>query len=321
MKDIARRNASLAQLAMLLEASAPKPGNVNRLERFSDTAYRHFLASAALAGSGFGNAARQGVRLASDRINPSEVGLGDLILRCVRDCLQGINRSNTVFGSILLYVPLLTSASAALAQESPFSITKTSSWLRRILDATTVGDTVSVYRALHIAGPKGSRNKESPSWTDIHTRYDVDNPAVLGNIKEDSLRLIDLFRLAAPVDEISREWSEYFRLTCDEVYPMVKRESTGLDDIEEAIVKTFIWLLSRRPDGLIVRKAGAEQAEHVRRMAEDVALRLSSESDTSQILLDLDRELRRDGNLLNPGTTADIVSAAVFCRLLDLSFQ
>ncbi|MHA1480725.1 MAG: triphosphoribosyl-dephospho-CoA synthase, partial [Candidatus Thorarchaeota archaeon] len=44
MKDIPWSITSLAQLAILLEVSSPKPGNVNRLRRFSDTGYRHFMA-------------------------------------------------------------------------------------------------------------------------------------------------------------------------------------------------------------------------------------------------------------------------------------
>ncbi|TFF94953.1 hypothetical protein EU546_04210, partial [Candidatus Thorarchaeota archaeon] len=52
MEDPTWRIAALAQLAMLLEVSAPKPGNVNRLRRFSDTAYRHFLATIALTNRG-----------------------------------------------------------------------------------------------------------------------------------------------------------------------------------------------------------------------------------------------------------------------------
>src|SRR5437870_6334963 len=42
--------AAAAQLACLLEASAPKPGNVSPFASFRDTTYEHFLASAAAIG-------------------------------------------------------------------------------------------------------------------------------------------------------------------------------------------------------------------------------------------------------------------------------
>ena len=42
--------AAAAQLACLLEVSAPKPGNVSAQNAFADVAYEHFLASAAAIG-------------------------------------------------------------------------------------------------------------------------------------------------------------------------------------------------------------------------------------------------------------------------------
>jgi triphosphoribosyl-dephospho-CoA synthase len=45
--------AAAAQLACLLEASAPKPGNVSPGRNFSDLAYVDFLASAAAIGEPF----------------------------------------------------------------------------------------------------------------------------------------------------------------------------------------------------------------------------------------------------------------------------
>ncbi|MFX0044485.1 MAG: triphosphoribosyl-dephospho-CoA synthase, partial [Candidatus Hermodarchaeota archaeon] len=63
-EQIAWSLASLGQLSILLEVSSPKPGNVSRLRRFSDTGYRHFLASASLVGRGLYMAAKRGLRLA-----------------------------------------------------------------------------------------------------------------------------------------------------------------------------------------------------------------------------------------------------------------
>ena len=42
--------AQVAQLACLLEVSAPKPGNVNRHNDFSDLSYEDFLVSAIAIG-------------------------------------------------------------------------------------------------------------------------------------------------------------------------------------------------------------------------------------------------------------------------------
>ena len=70
--NIAWKIASLGQLSILLEVSSPKPGNVSRLRRFSDTGYRHFLASASLASRGLHIAASRGQELADGLITPDE---------------------------------------------------------------------------------------------------------------------------------------------------------------------------------------------------------------------------------------------------------
>ncbi|MHA2349846.1 MAG: triphosphoribosyl-dephospho-CoA synthase, partial [Candidatus Thorarchaeota archaeon] len=102
MTDIPWTISSMGQLSILLEASSPKPGNVNRLQRFSDTGYRHFLASASLMGRGLYDAAKRGVDLAAGLIKPSEVKLGKLIFACSEDVFTGLNKRNTILGTVLL---------------------------------------------------------------------------------------------------------------------------------------------------------------------------------------------------------------------------
>ena len=84
--------SSIGQLSILLEASSPKPGNVNRQFGFSDTDYRHFLASASLMGRGLHLSATRGVALAEGNLKPSEVNVGELIHLSAQDTFSGINR-------------------------------------------------------------------------------------------------------------------------------------------------------------------------------------------------------------------------------------
>jgi triphosphoribosyl-dephospho-CoA synthase len=119
---------------------------------------------------------------------------------------------------------------------------------------------------------------------------------------------------------IAKEWSQFFRITLYESLPLLDRLSHGLEDLEEAIVMTFLYLLSKYPDGLIVKKAGREKAEEVRAMAQQVYGGVVKSGTADPLLINLDELLRRDGNLLNPGTTADLVSAATACKLASLSF-
>src|SRR6188474_3222298 len=90
--------AAAAQLACLLEASAPKPGNVSPGRHFSDVRYEHFLASAAAIGSAFTGA--------------DERRVGETILLAAQATSRW-TRSNTNLGIVLLLAPLARAASAA----------------------------------------------------------------------------------------------------------------------------------------------------------------------------------------------------------------
>ncbi len=315
MTDLVWKLTSASQLSMLIEASSPKPGNVNRVAQFSDISYRHFLASSAMLAHALHASALQGVALAEGEIDPHEVGLGGLIHRAVAEAATVIGSRNTVLGTILLYVPLLVGVGHHLTSAGEFSKTQLKSDLHRILAGTTVKDAVDLYRAFHICRPSGNMIRQEPSWSKTHDRYDIENPDAMKNITEDGVTLLDLFRISAPVDEIANEWATGFDLVLNHVYPFLDNVSTGIEDIEEGVVKTYVWLLARRPDGLIVKKAGLDRAEEVRSLASQVLAGWEEARGAEDLLNRLDDALRREGNLLNPGTTADLVSASVLCKL------
>jgi triphosphoribosyl-dephospho-CoA synthase len=104
------------------------------------------------------------------------------------------------------------------------------------------------------------------------------------------------------------------------VTPHLKSQTESLEDFEEGVVRTFIWLLSKYPDGLIAKKAGTEQAEKVRALAARVVGEGFEKLEAKTLLEQLDAQLRKEDNLLNPGTTADLVSAAILCRLVSIVF-
>ncbi len=83
-----------AQLACLLEAFAPKPGNVSPGAGFGDTSYLDFLASAAAIGRSLGSASRP---------------LGEIILMAVRDTRRWVG-VNTNLGIVLLLGPIARAA-------------------------------------------------------------------------------------------------------------------------------------------------------------------------------------------------------------------
>jgi len=318
--NIAWKIASLGQLSILLEVSSPKPGNVSRLRRFSDTGYRHFLASASLASRGLHIAASRGQELADGLITPDEVKIGSIIYECSKDVFSGLNQRNTIFGTVLLYMPLVIAGGATITSSHRFTSNDMSHWIQQILDNTTSEDTVDLYKAFHLIHPGGQLNKEDASWTEVHDRFDIDNPYVFDNIREDNMTIQELFKMSAGVDPICREWSEYYQDIISRVFPYLDEAAKSLEDLEEGIVRTFIWQLSRFHDGLILKKVGAKRAEKVRTLAEKIVNNGMNGKETNDLMAHLDDELRRDGNLLNPGTTADFVSAAIFCKLVAMEF-
>ena len=320
MNDIGWKIIGLGQLALLLEASSPKPGNVNRTACFSDMDYRNFLTSASLLSRGLHESATRGIALAKGNLEPSEIGLGELIRFCVMDSLTGLNHTNTILGSILLYVPLTVSMTASLSDDPRFSVERIRKYVKIITEQTTVKDATDLYEAFHLTRPGGRMIKEDPHWSSLHRRYDFDNPNAIENLVEDNVSLTDVFRMSADVDEISSEWSNGFQRTLLKVLPYLKKVTTKLEDLEEGIVRTFVWLLAQRPDGLIVKKAGRDRAVEIQQLARTTMDNWSEEQGPESLINSLDRVLREEGNLLNPGTTADIVSIAAFCRLVNLTF-
>src|SRR5712691_5008683 len=92
--------AVAAQLACLLEASAPKPGNVSPGRHFADARYEDFLASAVAIGGPLADAGTQPV---------------GVTVRLAIEATARWTHSNTNLGIVLLLTPL---AHAALANRA-----------------------------------------------------------------------------------------------------------------------------------------------------------------------------------------------------------
>jgi triphosphoribosyl-dephospho-CoA synthase len=88
--------------------------------------------------------------------------------------------------------------------------------------------------------------------------------------------------------------------------------------LNTAVVHTFLKILSEHPDTFIARKAGAEKASEISVDAAKI-LKLGGLETTegSRAIQELDRKLRASGNMLNPGTTADLTAAALALCVLS----
>ena len=88
------------------------------------------------------------------------------------------------------------------------------------------------------------------------------------------------------------------------------------------MVETFLTLLAARFDTHIGRRAGVAAALDVSARAGKVVSAGGVRTAAGRALIDeLDRVLREQGSLLNPGTTADLTAASLFVMLASGGWQ
>lgn len=190
-------------------------------------------------------------------------------------------RNNTNLGIVLLLAPL-----AAVPRNQPLR-----KGLSHILDTLTVEDSRLVYEAIRLASPAG-----------------------LGDVREQDVReqptlpLREIMRLAEDRDLIARQYVNGYEQIFDEAVPLLKVP------VEESILCCQLALLARHPDSLIARKRGHGEAETVSEWARQV---LGGERDIESF----DGQLREIGHSRNPGTTADLIAAALFVALREGSLM
>jgi len=282
-KQIAR----LAQMACIWEACAPKPGNVNRAHDFSDTSLEDFLISAVAIGPALENAAGSGT--------------GQTIWQAMTDTRRLV-QSNTNLGLILLLAPLVQ---ACMSVPAASDIAKVRQRLRAILEALTVEDARLAYAAIRLAQPGGLGQV---------SRADI--------AEEPSITLLQAMALAQDRDAVAREYVTGFAITFEIGLPALKEARLRNGNFSDAVVQSFLTILSRVPDTLIARKRGTETADRISRQAAEILMRGGIFTDEGRAALaGMDRDLRDEGHTLNPGTTADLTAAAVFLELLETTVR
>lgn len=282
----------LAATACFWEATARKPGNVHRYRDFKDTTYLDFLMS--------GLAIQPTLDREADF--PC-VGLS--VWSAVADT-RSVVRRNTNLGILLLIVPLTR---IPLAPESnivhgPF-LFDLRAGIRDVLQRLTHRDAVHVYEAIRLANPGGLG--DAPEQ-DVHSAPTV--------------TLLEAMKLAADRDMIARQYANGYADVFDFGVPAFLDAFAKYGNVEAAIIDCQLRWLANFPDSLIARKKGIAAAQDVQSRVREV-LRLGSlaTSEGRRAGTELDRYLRSDGNKLNPGTTADLVTACLFVALRENKIQ
>jgi triphosphoribosyl-dephospho-CoA synthase len=219
-----------------------------------------------------------------------DVGVGATVLRAVRATRQWV-AVNTNLGSVLLIAPL-----ACVPTDQPLA-----TGVVEVLARLTPEDTEQVYEAIRLAQPGGLGRTD---------QMDVaDSPPT---------DLLAAMRLAAERDLVARQYVNGFQQVFQVAVPSLVDGVRAGCRLTDAVIHTQMRLMREFPDSLIARKCGAQVAQR----SADLAARVldagqPGEDAYHRALADLDFWLRSDGNRRNPGTTADLLAAALFVILRE----
>lgn len=308
-----------ANLACTWEATAAKPGNVNRNSDFDDLTLVDFLASGAMVADVLH-------RMAVPHQVAEKPALGRLVLDMVK-ATGAVSVSNSNLGICLLLAPLAIAYlecrpgndgdSPLQAMDAPaVSVEQLKAALRVVLESAASDDTRHLYRAIALSQAGGLGKSEQ---ADIHAPDELtpaDTPVHVMTVAKDR-------------DSIALEYATGFSQTFDLVLPSLLNFLQRGYPLQWAIIGCQVETMAKQVDTLIQRKLGPTVAEDIRCRCQQLwqnwqqgeleswaTFQKGRLENTLLDLQELDFYLRADEHRRNPGTTADLIAGALFTGLL-----
>lgn len=218
-------------------------------------------------------------------------GVGGSVLAAV-NATRGCVRTNANLGIVLLLAPL-----AAVPRGEPLR-----EGVQKVLANLTPDDSRAIYDAIRLVAPGGLGRVDE---------YDVQDAA--------PSRLLDAMEAAADRDAVAYQYAHGYETIFDEMLPFLMGK--GLPEtfaLTDRIIHAHVASIGKRGDSLIARKAGAETSEKARIIAKRAIDADPIGGDAyHRAINDLDFWMRSHDNRRNPGTTADLIAAALFAGLRD----
>ncbi|MFX1365534.1 MAG: triphosphoribosyl-dephospho-CoA synthase [Promethearchaeota archaeon] len=296
-------------LASLLEiAGWPKPGNVHRTKDFGNTKFEHFLAGIIVIQPTFREFCEKIYRISFKNDNDySKIELGYFYKKAVKEMMKWQKGGNVLLGHILILGPLAAAATICI-KNGKNSINKLKYYLKSIIENSSVNDTIELYKAIRLSNPGGLGTIE---------KYDINDENSANHLIKDGMNLKKIFEYSKDYDSISSEYSTGFNIILSEGLPYFINSFNLYRDINIATVNTYLKLLSKYPDTLVIRKSGLGSALYISKVASNIVEYGGiSSNEGLKLTLELDKELQEKNGQLNPGTTADLISGVIFCALL-----
>lgn len=216
--------ADAIRWACVLEATAPKAGNVHPGRPFDDLTYRDFVTAAEITAG-----------CLTDDSQP----IAGRMLRAVQQT-RGAAGTNVNLGIVLLLGPLV--AAERWCGQMPWQ-----SAIQRALEEFTPADGQIIFQAIAAAAPGGLGT--APANDVRSTRHPVDIVAAMSQ--------------AADHDRIARQYATGFADLRENLMPLVENSIREAGDLLLGIARAHLAVLASAPDSLIVRKHGWAVGEQV----------------------------------------------------------
>ncbi len=266
-----------ASLACLLEAAAPKPGNVHRSADFDNLTFYDFAASAVAIAPAMERAASGGA-------------IGAAVLEAIR-ATRALVRTNTNLGMVLLLAPMAATPRPVTLQQG----------IGAALASLTPADARNVYAAIRLAEPGGlGEAKEmdvaGPAPDDLLAamRAAAERDLIARQYAEDFAQVLN-FVAPAILAGLGRGWSL--------VESIVHAHLRTMNEFPDSLIA--------RKCGAATARQAAARAGAVLETGEP------GEERYFRAVADFDLWLRADGHRRNPGTTADLIAAGLFVGLRE----
>lgn len=276
----------IALLSLLLEVSStPKSGNVDRDHDHPDLNFHHFIFSGVSSLRAF------------EKVERGEIGIGEGIYLAVKRSTE-VCRRNVHFGAFLLLVPLVKASSQLYSRSAQKIRAETvAAEATNLLKDSDVKDSIFVLKAFRKSGARVGEVSEGDLRI-VDERW----------LKDRGLNLYGWMKLGENENLIARELTGSYSISLEGARTIERCLQSGRD-LNEAIVYTYHYLLSKYIDPLIAAKFGFDFAEKVRKMAKDAISRENfQELDEKLISLKV-----------NPGSIADLIASSIYLLLIDSS--
>ncbi len=270
--------------ACRLDIECIKPGNVNYLFGHHDTFSDDFINS---------------YQITAKVISQDNISLGNRIKECVLST-KSISKRNTNLGIILL----CSLFAQSLTVKNNMNV---SDAIKHVVLHASKEDVLLICESISMANPGGLGN---------HEEYDV---TTLPDVS-----LQEIMRAASDFDNISNQYSNYFRDIFNFIIPTLSDSIPKINDIKMAISYTFLKTLEKYPDSHISRKYDHKIAKKTSNEASDLIKILDGDTrheSWGKNLMSLDKHFKMAR--VNPGTTADllVVSMMIYDYFIGLPNQ